>query len=228
MLILIALFSFGQSHAQELSGPLKGKIETLAAMFHGIEDTRKSTLDQIAWKLAQLYGEDTEVQVLLIDQGNTLASQLGQAWLQASAYYFQIADLEVASAGIDPTQILPQVSDILKSWSFKVKSAKQSDSNKVVVDYGSGNWELFAKSYSEKVNAEGKEVIVVLDEESAVELKDKLTSKMQIPLTFNGVTNTQNTSGDPADYKRLNDEIAKNMVYLGYRLKLNLLELKKI
>lgn len=209
------------SVGQRLSAKLKGQIEKISTTFEQLEETRKTELDQTAWTLTKEYRQNNRVDVVLIDKENADIGQIALAWLQASAYYFNLDGFNVTCGGTDPGSINGQALSALGRMGFKIRGSKNEEGF-YTVKYGSGIWTFSSKSYKDTKNPQTDFVAILMDAQSVEKLKDMRGAILEIPLAFDTV---EAIPVDPSlTYDLLNQKIAAQMVYLGYKLKSNLAE----
>ncbi|MGB5819800.1 MAG: hypothetical protein WBG90_09975 [Saonia sp.] len=215
------LFLALSANAQRLSTRIKGEVRTLSESFDAIPEQRKSMLDQTAWTLTGVYQPEKGVDILLIDSDNSTISQMGQAWLQAAFYYFRLEGMNVGSGGLNAGQIDPRTLTVLENRSFKIK---KGNSDLFEVDFGSGTWDFYSKAYNDPKNTQSDYVAILMDAASQMELENVASAdQIKKPLTYElQEAGTGNTS--VAQFDQLNETIAREMIYIAHRIKLNFAE----
>lgn len=150
ILLLLTLFTFQQIvFAQGLKKEIKKSVIEIGESFTNIPKDRLLILDQVAYKLIKRQRGNDEVDVVIIDSNNSEKSQLAMIWLKTGLHYYGFAEFfNINSAGTNYQSNQKLSINSLKLYGFNL--IKKSN-NHIMVDYGSGSWEVFVKPI-EKLN----------------------------------------------------------------------------
>ena len=204
--IVVFLLCFQQViQAQTLKNKIQKSVVEIGDTFTEIPMDRLKHLDQVSFLVFKKLEDSKKVDVLFLDETNQEISQLAMIWLQTGMIYYGHSDMfNIQSAGITP-RIKP-ISKLatLKEYGFSIRNTRGENPMSYRIDYGSGNWIVYPKSF-QSLNANSKNNFkIYLQNVSAND-----TEKNKIELLFSDITS-----------------IPRKMLYMATRIN-NLLQTKQ-
>ncbi|MDD7886107.1 hypothetical protein [Flavivirga sp. 57AJ16] len=190
-LMLISILGIQSFKAQSINQKIEKSVVEIGETFTSIPNDRLMVLDQIAFKLFKQYDGINTVDVIIVDENNSEASQLAMIWLNTGLLYYghqQMSNIQSAGTKNNPNTIL-NLND-LKQFGFKVIN---NSSKSLKIKYGSGSWSIYPKSL-QSLNPKSDAIEIVI-------VEGVMKHKNTIVITF---SNTES--------------IAREMLYLATRI----------
>jgi len=212
-------------HAQARSVALSEEINRFANESERLlNPEQKGMINQVAWKISKLYGEEGGVDIALIDLDNSTISQLAEVWLNTALLYHGIEDIRVISGGLKADGLNTDALLTLEDWGFRVISDEDQTVPILTVDYGRGRWNLFAKNIDPAQHAD---LILFVDDHCETALHEDTLEQLDY---VNMILGTSPGCIEDGVYRftEVNREIAAKMFELVRRLEINLIQQNKM
>ncbi len=220
LIVLFIAFQGVQGQEHRFNSELDRFCKTSIKEFKSIPADRKKELDGIAQQLA------VKKYVLFTCKTNSRRTLMLQVWAQTSFYYYGIIGKHAFSIGDSITSVYPGVADVLTESGFYCTNQRNAQPGGYLISI-SKEYPINMVSSKNEVGTvdTSKGVLVNIcfdnDEQSSITATTAHTN-----LPYQSPTRFENTSKEKQTYEALNQQIAKEMLYLARKTKVVINELK--
>lgn len=202
---------------QNLLSPLLSYCQQLREEFAIISDTRKAELQRLAEYIQKKKLISQVAKINVICTHNSRRSHLGQLWLQVSADYLQVTDIQTFSGGTEATALNPRVVKALRSIGFRIET---EDENAVNPHYQI-SWSreqqpyiAFSKKYSTAPNPTTDFAAIMVCTEADAGCPIINGADFRLPLPYDDPKAFDDTDMEEEKYLERCRQIGREMLYV--------------
>jgi len=202
---------------------MKNNVTTIISQLTEIEieETRKSKLDELVYKLDQILKEKGIINLQFICTHNSRRSQFAQVWSHILANYYQL-NLQSYSGGVEVTSVAKGVMDCLES--FGIQYAKEGDENpRIRLNIGElPSIILFSKLYDDSENTTDEFVAVMVCSDADQNCPFIPTAVLRFSLPFSDPKKYDGSNQEESAYSKTFLKIGSELNYVFEKIAKNL------
>lgn len=184
----------------------------------------KGLINRLAYALSEEYEKDQRMDILLVDKDNAAISQMAEIWMNMAIAHYELADVNVRSAGVEPGRIKSDALKTFETWNFEVSADRIQPDHLITVEQGRHRWTLFAKGIEPERR---KDLVLFVDSYCTDQyLGGALRGLQSLPFAL-GPSPACMKNGE-VDYQRLNAEIGARIMFLTRQIKVNQVQKENI
>jgi len=209
-------------NTQKLFKNISNFCKNLEEEFDLISSTRKEKLLTLTQYFYDKFEKEETPKAIVICTHNSRRSHLGQVWLAAAAYYYQLPEIQTFSGGTEATAFNPKAVETLARVGFEITSADLDVSNPVYKIRWSEDmkpYQTFSKKYDEPPNPKEKFAAIMVCSEADEACPFVLGCDFRLSLPFNDPKDFDGTEVESQKYDERCRQIGREMLFVLSRVK---------
>lgn len=201
---------------------LENKLHSLNTA--SISEERKVTLQPLVDFIQLKLNAQQPIYLNFICTHNSRRSHLSQVWAQTMAYYYKINNIFCYSGGTEATALFPLAAKTLENQGFKITALSEGKNPVYSIKFANNAHPIigFSKTYDDVFNPKSGFAAIMTCSQADAGCPFIAGAEKRIPITYDDPKAFDQTPQQAEKYLERSIQIAIEMKYVFYKLKIQL------
>ena len=200
---------------------IESKITSLKDVV--ISADRKIELQALVDYIQDKVSNNKNVNLNFICTHNSRRSHLSQIWAQVASHYFNIKNVYCYSGGTESTALFPVVASTLENVGFQIDKLSEGTNPIYSIKYSENEHPIvgFSKTYDNQFNPQNEFAALMTCSQADEGCPIVLGCEKRILVKYDDPKIFDNTPQQKEKYEERSNQIASEMLYVFFKIKLN-------
>ena len=199
-----------------MSIKLQQLIAGLSDQFGMIPEDRKKELDDLSQLIISHLDENDILDIIVVCTHNSRRSQLGEAWINTLAKYFELPGIKAYSGGMETTAFNPRMVQAMKELGFDLQIKEEGENP--VYNLNGEDHPMFSKVYDHPLNPQSNYLAMMVCDHADENCPVVFGMKYRVPLRYLDPKAFDDTPEESQAYEDKVREIGRELYYLMSRV----------